>query len=67
MAIKLLELTQFASPNLSIYFNFVWCWVRCDKVRFYMHRGFIEKSIMQYILLHFLKINLVINFIVLFN
>ena len=26
VALKLLELTQFASPNLSIYFNFVWCW-----------------------------------------
>ena len=26
MVLKLLELTQFASPNQSIYFNFVWCW-----------------------------------------
>ena len=26
VALKLLELAQFASPNLSIYFNFVWCW-----------------------------------------
>ena len=31
VALKLIELTQFALPNLSIYFNFVWCWgVRCD-------------------------------------
>ena len=26
VALKLLELTEFASPNLSIYFNFLWCW-----------------------------------------
>ena len=26
VALKLLELTQFASPNLWIYFNFVRCW-----------------------------------------
>ena len=26
MALKLLELTQFASQNLSIFFNFVRCW-----------------------------------------
>ena len=24
VALNLLELTRFASPNLSIYFNFVW-------------------------------------------
>ena len=23
---KIARITQFASPNLSIYFNFVWCW-----------------------------------------
>ena len=26
VATKLLELTQFASLNQSIYFNFLWCW-----------------------------------------
>ena len=26
VAQKLLELTQVASPNISIYFNFLWCW-----------------------------------------
>ena len=30
-ALKLLKLTQFASPNLSIYFNFKQCWARCSE------------------------------------
>ena len=38
MALKLLELTRFLSPNLSIYFNFVRCW------GFPVHSSFIEKS-----------------------
>ena len=30
VAIKLLELILFVSLNISIYCNFVLCWVRCD-------------------------------------
>ena len=43
IALKLLELTRFASLNLSIYFNFVWCWVHCDRGRFSVRSPFIEK------------------------
>ena len=44
VALILLELTRFLSQNLSIYFNFVRCWVRCDRRRFSVHSPWIEKS-----------------------
>ena len=46
---KLLDLTQFSSPNLKIFFHFIWCWsvIRCDRGRFFVHSPFIEKCIIQ--------------------
>ena len=52
VALKLLKLTRFLSPNLSIYFNFVRWWVRCDRGRFSVHSLFIEKSMVVFILLY---------------
>ena len=38
IGIKLLELTQFLSPNLSIYFNFLPCWGKAlVEVRCHVH------------------------------
>ena len=54
LATKLLELTQFASPNRSIYLNFVPFWGRCDRMRFFVQSTFIEKSITR----HFIRENL---------
>ena len=50
MALKLLELTIFLSPNLSVsYFNFVYgVGVRSDQRRFSVHSPFIEKSVNIY-------------------
>ena len=45
MTLKLLALTRFLSPNLSIYFNFVWCWGPFDRERFSVHSPFICTSI----------------------
>ena len=46
IALKLLELTQFLSPNLSIYTLILYgVGVRCDRGRFLIHNPFIEKSI----------------------
>ena len=44
MALKLLQLTQFPLPNLSIYSILQRVWVSCDRGRFFMHNPFIEKS-----------------------
>ena len=44
MVTKLPELTQFASPNLSVTFILYGVGVRCDRGRFSVHSPFIEKS-----------------------
>ena len=48
VTIKLLELTQFASLNLSIYFNFVRYWVLSDNGRFSVRSPLIEKSVFEF-------------------
>ena len=51
VSIKLPELTQFASPKLSVYYNFVRCWgLLWYKGRFSMHSPVVEKTIHQLIL-----------------
>ena len=48
MALKLLELTRFLSPNLPIYFNLCSFGVRCDRGRFSFHSLFIEVYASKY-------------------
>ena len=45
---KIAPVTQFASPNLPIYFNLVRDSVRCDRGRFSVHSPFIKKTMVLY-------------------
>ena len=45
--IKMLEWTQFASSNQSMYFNFARCWGPLDRGRFSVHSPFINKSMIR--------------------
>ena len=56
VALKFFELTQFASPNLSIYFNFVWCWGSVVMLTFLNEPAVRSPLIVKVYVLYFVKV-----------
>ena len=55
VALTLLELTKFASPNLSIYFNFVWCWGSVVMLTFWNYPPMRSPLIVKVYVLYFVN------------